>query len=407
MPHNGSAGPQATHWAEEEDPFVSGESIGEQGFERAEGEAPSPWAEDGGLAGSAYAEDTERAELDASEADLEEEDFSGAEADPASNEHESTVDFSPRGDEASGVTERLDSELLDRLVPFGPALEQTLVAVQIATGKRDPNALTDFVFFRRHPELKGARLGKGQEALMGEWRQIRDQVVRPVLGKLAGGPAPAPTVPAPVARSGDPSRELLYDGSAPAPGTTEARRSFPTSPPVRGDPSNRNRMLYDNVINQFAVAVNPRYAQRYDENGRMKSTYCNIFCWDVTRAMGAEIPHWVSRTGEPVAVGKGNEMNANDTNDWLQRHGARYGWRRVADQNEAQALANRGHPTIASMKKPGGIGHLAVIRPGEVTKSGPAMAQAGARNLNHTSLYKVFARRSAVELWTNDRGTAA
>jgi hypothetical protein len=210
------------------------------------------------------------------------------------------------------------------------------------------------------------------------------------------------TKPTKLGPTGDPDRELLYDGVAPAPETVETRRSYPTSPPITGTPSNRTRMRYDNVINQFAVGANPRYAHRINKKGR-KSTYCNIFLWDVTRAMGCEIPHWVNKAGEPADVGKNNnEMNANATHDWLHKHGSRYGWRRLTDSVEAQSLANGGHPAVVSYKKAGGIGHVAVIRPGEIGDKGNPMAQAGARNVNHTHLYSIFRRGTAVDLWGHE-----
>jgi hypothetical protein len=160
-------------------------------------------------------------------------------------------------------------------------------------------------------------------------------------------------------------------------------------------------MRYDNVINQFAVGVNPRYRQR-TTNGKT-STYCNIFLWDVTRAMGVEIPHWVSPQGDPVAPFKGNELNANYVLEWLFKHGGRFGWRQVTDLAEAQRLASEGRPVIAAWKNPtpGHAGHVTVIRPGELTDKGPAMAQAGATNTNNTRLYSIFKKSSAVTLWAN------
>lgn len=161
-----------------------------------------------------------------------------------------------------------------------------------------------------------------------------------------------------------------YDGSTPAPGTTNTNGWIPTNPPVKGDPARRNASDYDNVINQFAVAHNPRYTPRGG------NTYCNIFVWDVTRAMGAEVPHWVNASGTPVGVGQGRELNANATNDWFHQHGARHGWRQVSAE-EAQRMANAGHPSVASWKNPNGIGHIAIVRPGEINSRGPAIAQAG------------------------------
>jgi hypothetical protein len=90
-------------------------------------------------------------------------------------------------------------------------------------------------------------------------------------------PSPAPTpTPAPSSAAPGPRPGATYDGKSPAPGTVETRRSFPTSPPVRGDASQRSAPLYDDILNQFAVGVNPRYAHRSG------ATFCNIFVWDVT-----------------------------------------------------------------------------------------------------------------------------
>ncbi|MCS7081165.1 MAG: LysM peptidoglycan-binding domain-containing protein [Chloracidobacterium sp.] len=203
-----------------------------------------------------------------------------------------------------------------------------------------------------------------------------------------------PTQPTPPTPPG----ALIYDGTRPAPGTTNVRAWEPINAPLQGDPANRNRATYDNVINQFAVGVNPRYARREG------NTYCNIFVWDVTRAMRAEIPHWVDANGNPTAVGRGRELDANATNQWLNTHGGRFGWREVSAE-EAQRLANQGHPVVASWRNPGGIGHIAIVRPGEMTSRGPAIAQAGARNFNYGQLQDGFGNARGVQFFVNDRGT--
>jgi predicted chitinase len=183
-----------------------------------------------------------------------------------------------------------------------------------------------------------------------------------------------------------------------APGTTDTRAWIPVDAPVKGDPSARGAEAYNAVIDQFSVDNNPRYAQR-DGN-----TYCNIFAWDVTKAMGAEIPHWVDGAGNPTGVGQGRELDANGGHRWLEQHGAKHGWREVSAQ-EAQALANQGHPTVASWNNPGGIGHIAVVRPGEDTGRGPAIAQAGARNFNDGHVKDSFGN-APVKYFVNDRGQA-
>ncbi|MFL5354695.1 peptidoglycan-binding protein [Archangium sp.] len=189
-----------------------------------------------------------------------------------------------------------------------------------------------------------------------------------------------------------------FDGSKPAPGTTNTQAWIPVDAPVRGNPSNRNANTYNEVLNQFAVGVNPRYTPRGG------NTYCNIFVWDATRAMGAEIPHWVDGAGNPTGVGKGRELNANATVDWLHQHGGEQGWRKVSAE-EAQRLANQGHPATAVWKNPSGIGHVAMVRPGEITSQGPAIAQAGGRNFNNGHVKDSFGTRP-VEYWVNDSGKA-
>lgn len=124
----------------------------------------------------------------------------------------------------------------------------------------------------------------------------------------------------------------------------------------------RNAALYSAIINQFNVEDNERY--RVNKQG-IGDTYCNIYTWDITRAMGAEIPHFIEEaTGKPVTSGGEGikEMTANDINDWLHTYGEQYGWTQVTAQ-EAQEYANQGSPAITSWKNPDGHGHLQVVCP--------------------------------------------
>jgi LysM repeat protein len=169
-----------------------------------------------------------------------------------------------------------------------------------------------------------------------------------------------------------------YDGTVPAPGTISMRRASYIDPPLKNNLSNRSRDAYDQLINQFAVGHNPRYLPG---DGR---TWCNIFVWDITTAMGCELPHWLDRTGRaaiPYSSGA-NEVNINGGIDWMINQGVRYnGWRK-ASSTEAQQAANLGQMALALWKNPTGHGHTAVVRPGNITSEGPASAQAGRRNFN-------------------------
>ena len=161
---------------------------------------------------------------------------------------------------------------------------------------------------------------------------------------------------------------------------------------LRSLPSERDPFLYASVINQFLVSSNPRYTP--DQQGKGE-TYCNIFVWDVTRAMGAEIPHWVDGDGSPADDGMGRELDANGLIAWLETGGRAAGWETVAAE-QAQSLANRGFPVVAAWENPGGIGHVAVVRPGEHSETdGPAIAQSGSTNFNIGTVEQGFRSRAA------------
>lgn len=207
-------------------------------------------------------------------------------------------------------------------------------------------------------------------------------------------PTPGSVNPEPTSSSAEENRAALgvklvkqYDGHSYANGTYNSSDSYsarPVNPPVTNAEGDRDPNIYNAALNQFGVETNPRYAQRND------NTYCNIYVWDVTRAMGAEIPHWVDPNGAPVNVGKGAELSANGVVNWLGKYGGKYGWH-VVTAKEAQAYANKGSPAVAVWPNQGGIGHVAVIRPGDYSATqGPAIAQAGSQNLNSTRVSKTF-----------------
>jgi hypothetical protein len=209
-------------------------------------------------------------------------------------------------------------------------------------------------------------------------------------GPSAPRSEPGGSIPCPPLSSGP------YDGRTPARECTSTRASACVDPPLTNSAgAGRDPNTYAQVINQFGVGDNPRYARR---NG---NTYCNIFAWDVTRAMGAELPHWRRHDGTPAQPFERGayEMNANGTAQWLNQHGERYGWRRVSAA-EAQAHANSGAPCVAIKENPGAIGHVAVVRPGEMTDRGPCIAQAGGRNFNEGHVRDVW-RGGEPQYWVH------
>ena len=177
-----------------------------------------------------------------------------------------------------------------------------------------------------------------------------------------------------------------YDAVHPAPGTTKTSRGWPVDAPLNSSPSDRHPELYGEVLDQFAVANNPRY----DPNAR--GTMCNIFVWDATRAMGAEIPHWVDKNGNPMppASAGAYELNANKTVTWLRNNGSQQGWQKVS-ANEAAQMAQAGHPVVAGWENLDGnkIGHVAMVRP-ESTANNLIVAQAGGVNTNSSKISDRF-----------------
>ncbi|MBI1920947.1 MAG: hypothetical protein HYS23_07670 [Geobacter sp.] len=181
----------------------------------------------------------------------------------------------------------------------------------------------------------------------------------------------------------------------------DTNRSVPIDATITNDKNKRTAYHYHRVIEQFKLSEMPkRYkVETFDENEKKKiRTFCNIFVWDVTRAMVGpvdEIPHWVL----------GEEMNVNKLVDWLKKEGGAKGWRRL-DHRGAQQAADDGHPTVAIWKNTKGHGHVAIVRPGSVgDERGAAIAQAGRWVLDATHLTKGFndpRLRKDIEFWTHD-----
>ncbi len=181
--------------------------------------------------------------------------------------------------------------------------------------------------------------------------------------------------------------------------TAEAITPFSASkavtPAIASSQGSRSPALYRSVIDQFDVKNNPRYA--VNKNGN-NDTYCNIFLWDVTRAMNAEIPHYVdpatleARSYPNVSGAK--ELNANGIYDWLAQKGASYGWVQVSPE-QAQMYANQGKPVVTAWKNTsGGHGHVQVVCPSSDGRYDPergvTIAQAGRRLMNYAPITDVY-----------------
>jgi hypothetical protein len=146
----------------------------------------------------------------------------------------------------------------------------------------------------------------------------------------------------------------------------------------------RSSQVYEQILAQFDVEHASRYAPKSG------ITFCNIFVWDATKALGCELPHWWYR----------DELSANGLSDWLTKYGANHGWMKV-DSDHARQRANAGFPVVAVWKNPGaGSGHIAMVRPsGEEGQL--HIAQAGASNHADIPITTGFGLLP-VTLWSHD-----
>lgn len=112
---------------------------------------------------------------------------------------------------------------------------------------------------------------------------------------------------------------------------------------------------------QFCVESHLRYRP---SDGK---TWCNCLLWDVTRALGCEIPHWVDAQGRPAAsfAPGSRELSANGVYAWLEEYGLEHGWQYVESRHLACMRADLGYPTVAAWRNPRGHGHVALVLPGD------------------------------------------
>lgn len=169
-------------------------------------------------------------------------------------------------------------------------------------------------------------------------------------------------------------------------------------------PGQRGVQALIQVVGQYDVEHNARYQRT------SKATFCNIYVWDILRAMGAEIPHWVLNNAPATSNTRGaRELNANATYNWLRDCGAQYGWT-VVSAADAQKRANAGYPAVAVWKNPNPSrsGHIAIVMPeGDgwyySSSRGPVITQAGAKNYDRCSASTGFgsSRLSAIVYYTH------
>ena len=157
-----------------------------------------------------------------------------------------------------------------------------------------------------------------------------------------------------------------------------------TSAQKRWEPRELPRVK--SVLEAVTLADVAHHARYQPEDGQ---TFCNIFVWDVTRALLGEAecaPHWVGEGNAPCPMGRGRELSANALCVWLRTAGPTFGWHH-AGAAEAHVAAMHGEVALATWENPGGHGHVAVVlpNPNEIR-----VAQAGKTCFMDGSLTKGF-----------------
>ncbi|MFO0596449.1 MAG: hypothetical protein U0228_14125 [Myxococcaceae bacterium] len=154
----------------------------------------------------------------------------------------------------------------------------------------------------------------------------------------------------------------FYDGETPADKVKTKSTWRALKAPVKSKANKRSPRTLWTLIDQFAVAHNPRYQVQ----SPVADPRAHVFAWDVSLAMDCEIPHYK----------QGREMTLSQTADWLRFEAHQFGWKRV-EAAQAIAAADKGELVFVIAKDPK-TRAIAVVRPGGAGDDGqPRVASAG------------------------------
>lgn len=202
-------------------------------------------------------------------------------------------------------------------------------------------------------------------------------------GSPNSGSAPAPAQP----EAGSPGSGSNGGGGAGVTPVSEAPASL--------GPERLNKI--QEALRRLDVENNLRYRRNRQGNNE---TYCNIFTMDYAKSMGAPLPEYLdwNHDGKPDKY-----LDANLAVKWLKgsyapggvSSGPQVGWSKVDPSNAAE-LASQGYVVVAGWENPGGIGHMAVVRP-ESQPGSIVIAQAGARNFSSGTVEQGFGAGKNVE----------
>lgn len=132
---------------------------------------------------------------------------------------------------------------------------------------------------------------------------------------------------------------------------------------VTSDPTTRDPNKIQQIIGALGLTTNARYLPKGG------ATYCKTAAEDYCLGMNATFPHWTNADGSPAAPGKGTEININMGVDWLDQHGADYGWEEITTDDgdllpQILTAVGAGLPVLAVWKNPqGGHGHVMEVIP--------------------------------------------
>lgn len=164
-----------------------------------------------------------------------------------------------------------------------------------------------------------------------------------------------------------PDVNLLYDGKTPAEGVFLTNPGAIIRAPVQSYPGQRTVIHTQNVINQYAVAVNPRYIPQPQEPREAG----HLFVFDVMASQHTTLAR-VFSAGYPGIYRPGTLA---EVWQWLNTQALSRSWR-VVEGSALLDAAARGLPVIALAQTSSGP-RLAVVEPGPPGPGGkPLLASA-------------------------------
>jgi len=181
-----------------------------------------------------------------------------------------------------------------------------------------------------------------------------------------------------------PDVNLLYDGTTPAEGVFLTHAEAIIRAPVQSYPGQRKVIHTQNVINQYAVAANPRYFPRPQEPREAG----HLFVFDVMASQHTTLARAFT-LGYPGIYRPGTFA---ELWKWLTTLALQRSWREL-DDNAVLEGAARGLPIIAMAETSAGP-RLAVVEPGQPGPDGkPLLASAHEPRGQRQTVAQVFESR--------------